>query len=811
MDTDANQLNEIARRLLEFINAPNYSPIKPKSLTRLLKLDPDEKPLVRRAVKKLVAAGLVSYGANHLVYPVVKEGGGKEITKRTVKEKKQKSPDPNSLSEAAFPSSWILGSFRRSASGVGFVRPRDWEDADSEPKDIFIAPYQSMDAMTGDLVAVELFGKKKPKKSHKHKPEREDRGPHGQIVRIVERVTQRFVGTYYEEGGWGYVQVDGNMFNQPIQVGDPSATTAKQDDKVVIEMLRYPTHYRGGEAVLIEVLGPHGVPGLDTQLILREFGLPEHFSEDSLRAARDQVVQFFEALPEEPAEPDDAYHEKVHNYLESIGRVDLTHQVAITIDPFDAKDFDDAVSLDKMDNGHWLLVVHIADVAHFVPEGSPIDLDARDRGTSVYLPDRVIPMLPEVLCNSLASLQPNKVRFTNSVFMEFTPDGVRCNTMIRKSAIRSTARLNYDEVQEYIIEDRGQRIEDRGKLQITNYELHAKSDSSVNVEQNSGADSQLSPSCPLSSILYPLLDNLFELSRILRARRKSRGALEMNMPDIKIDLDDDGKVVGAHAEIQREANQMIEEFMLSANEAVAEHLAAKDVPFLRRIHKNPSYRKIKEFTDFLRIMKLDDLEPEELLESRFVIQRILDKTTGTPAESAVQFSLLRAMQRAVYSPEEEGHYALASDCYTHFTSPIRRYPDLTVHRLLWSEGRKKRDNSSLYLLGLHCSERERRAEDAERELVKLKLIDFMSRNLGMQMDAVITGMNPSGIFVQGIEIPAEGLIPIVSLADDNYRFDRLARSIVGRRTNHEFRLGDRLRVEVVKADPDAREIDFRRI
>ena len=769
MDTDANALHELARRLLEIVNAPNYTPAKPKALARLLRLGPEDKLVVRRLVKKLVADGRVAYGANHLVYPV--SAGSAGVLPAIKPTRSQNSP---------FPSSWILGSFRRSASGVGFVRPRNWEDGDSEPQDIFVAPHFTMDAMTGDLVAVELFEKKKPEKKHARLSDREDRGPRGKIVQIIERVTQRFVGTYYEADGWGYVQVDGNLFLQPIEVGDSGATNAKPNDKVVMEMLRYPTHYRDGEAVIVEVLGPHGTVGLDTLLILREYGLPEHFPEDALRAARDQVVRFFDALPEEPETPDEEYYEKVNAYLESIGRLDLTHQVAITIDPPDAKDFDDAVSLSKMENGHWLLVVHIADVAHFVPEGSPIDREARHRGTSVYLPDHVIPMLPEVLSNSLASLQPNKIRFANSVFMEFTPDGIRCNTAIHKSAIRSTARLTYGEVQEYI-EDRGQRREER------------------------------SNPYPLSSILYPLLDDMLDLSRLLRARRKRRGALELNMPDVKIDLDEDGKVVGAHAVIQREANRMIEEFMLSANEAVAESLAARDIPFLRRVHRNPSYRKIKEFTDFLRIMRLDDLEPEELLESRFAIQKILEKTNGTPMESAVQFSLLRAMQRATYSPEEEGHYALASDCYTHFTSPIRRYPDLTIHRLLWSEGGKKPGDSSLFHLGLHCSERERRAEDAERELVKLKLIDFMSRNLGMELDAVITGMNSSGIFVQGIEIPAEGLISLELLAGDHYRFDRKARCIVGRRKNQTFRLGDRLRVEVVKTDLDAREIDFRLI
>ncbi len=838
MQNEPNAFDEIRRRLLEIVNAPNYRPQKPKGLLRLMGFAPEDKSVLRRIVRKMVAAGELAYGESHLIRPVVgpkkaRSEGSEPATSRVSDSAKPKherlkkerlKKERRSQEDIPFSEHWIVGSFRRTGSGVGFVTVRDQDRNSEEPTpDIYISSHLTLDAMTGDVVAVELFARKEPKirrrgREFLRKDTDEERGPRGKVVKILERSSERFVGTYFEDGDWGYVQVDGNIFNQPILVGDPSANSAQPDDKVVIEMLRFPTHYRNGEAVLVEVLGPHGTPGLDTLLIMREYGLPDQFSEAALKAARDEVVLFFNALPDEDgdaaAAPSDAEAKAaLRKYLDSVDRTDLTEETIITIDPIDARDFDDAVSLERLENGHWLLGVHIADVSHFVKEGSPVDRDAQDRGTSVYLPDRVIPMLPEVLSNSLASLQPNKVRFTKSVFMEMTAEGVRCNTEIRKSAIRSTARLNYDEVQEYW--ERGQRTEDRGQEEGTNA-LHSSEEGAVEQyskkTESSQSDSLLLTTCPLSSVLCPLLNNMFELAMILRERRMTRGSLEMNMPEIKIDLDKDGRVAGAHAEIQTESHQVIEEFMLAANDAVAEFFAAKEIAFLHRVHKSPTYRKLKQFTDFLRQIRLDDVSPETLSENRFAIQDILEKIKGKPEETAVHFSLLRAMQRAIYTPEEEGHYALASPCYCHFTSPIRRYPDLSVHRTLdvYLSGKKpKTDMNELYLLGLHCSERERRAEDAERELIKLKLIDYMSRNIGMRLHAVVSGLNPSGVFVQGVEIPAEGLIPLVSLDDDDYRFDRRDRTIMGRRSGREFRLGDRLEVEVVRTDLDARTIDFR--
>jgi ribonuclease R len=386
-----------------------------------------------------------------------------------------------------------------------------------------------------------------------------------------------------------------------------------------------------------------------------------------------------------------------------------------------------------------------------------------------------------VLSNALASLQPDKIRFAKSVYIEITPQGTRTHTEVVRSAIKSKQRFNYTEVQDFF--DHPKKYQTKWKPEIRE-----------------------------------LLNNLLELMRVLRQRRFARGSLEMDIPETKIDLDDDGVVIGAHVYPYYDSNRLVEECMLAANEAVAELLAAKGIPFLRRIHEGPSPRKLKGFTDFIKSLDIADLDVDDIYQDRFVIQRLLESVRGTSHEYAVNFSLLRSMQKAIYSPDTQGHYALASTCYCHFTSPIRRYPDLTVHRLLDeiliarsdSKGKEPQpDLRELILLGEHCSDREQRAENAERELKKLKLIDYMSRHLGERIEAVVTSVEQFGVFVMGLEIPAEGLIRIEGLNDDFYRFERNAKILIGQRAGNTFRVGDRLLVEVVRADADARQIDFR--
>jgi ribonuclease R len=406
-----------------------------------------------------------------------------------------------------------------------------------------------------------------------------------------------------------------------------------------------------------------------------------------------------------------------------------------------------------------------------VPLKSALDREARGRATSVYLPDRVIPMLPEIISNSLASLQPGKVRMTKTALIEFTPEGLRVGITLQNSAIKSSKRLTYEEVDAFIADPEAWRKK-------------------------------------LGAKVHALLEKMQALAKTLRLRRMKKGSLELTMPEVKIELDKNGRVSGARVAENTESHQIIEEFMLAANEAVAETLESKGWPFIRRVHQSPTPRKLKALTAFVKELGYK----VESLESRFELQKLLKAAIGRPDQHAVNFATLRSLQRAIYSPAEEGHYALASDCYCHFTSPIRRYPDLTVHRLvdaLLIGPKPKNDLDELGILAQHCSDREQRAEAAERELTKLKLLAYMSERIGEEMEAIVTGVESFGLFVQGVKLPAEGLIHVDSLTDDYYDFDRASHTLSGRRAGNAFRLGDLLQVVVVRVDLERRELDFR--
>ena len=632
----------------------------------------------------------------------------------------------------------VVGIFRRAAGGYGFVRPLEAAAGDRSG-DIHIAAVSAHDAATGDTVRVRIARGRDVRRP----------GPAGEIVEVVTRRTTRFVGGYFEAAGSGWVRIDGTNFARPVSVGDPGAKGVRENDKVVVEMVRFPSHLRDGEGVIVEVLGAAGEAGVDTLTVIHEFALPGPFPEGALAEARRQAERFREEVP--------------------AGRRDLTDRVIVTIDPVDARDFDDAISLERIDRGHWLLGVHIADVSHFVEEGSPLDQEARARGTSVYLPDRVIPMLPEIVSNNLASLQPDRVRYARTCWIEFSADGIPVHAEEERSAIKSQRRFTYEEVDVFLADPDTPAVEMTGEVRS-------------------------------------LLGRMRDLARMLRSRRMARGSLELAMPEVKIDLDRDGRVRGAHVVENTESHQIIEEFMLAANEAVAGMLAAAGAGFLRRIHPAPDPRKLRQLTEFVSELGFE----VDTLESRFELQRLLDMARGRPEEHAVHYAVLRSLSRAVYGPQEDGHYALASDCYCHYTSPIRRYPDLTVHRALDLLARGRRAAADgLPRLGEECSLLERRAEAAERELVKLKLLIFLSSRTGEEMHAVVTGVEPFGLFVQGLEMPAEGLVSLESLPDDSYRFERTSHTLIGRRAGNSFRLGDRVRVTVFRVDLDRRTLDFR--
>ena len=716
-------MQEYETAILRHVNDPKYHPVKPAVMAKKLGLEGDDIQAFKKVVKQMVKAGKLAWGPSHLVYAVAGDSGSEPTSKRSTTESKH-----------------IVGTFRRAEGGFGFVRPEGTPAGAGRDADIFVPANGASDAANGDIVRIRLNGKV----GRMGKSE-------GRIIDIIERATNRFVGTYSVVAGMGMVQIDGKIFASPIYVGDPGAKGAQPDDKVVIEMVRFPSHLRDGEGVIVEILGKRGEPGVDTLSIIREFNLPGEFSQAVLDDAREQAALFDET--------------NLKN------REDLTRETVITIDPATARDFDDAISLEQLKNGHWLLGVHIADVSHFVRAKSPLDQEAKERATSVYLPDMVIPMIPEIISNNLASLQPDRIRYAITAKIEFTPEGQRVATDVFKSAIKSCRRFTYEEVDEFLADRLGWKKK-------------------------------------LTAEVFGLLNRMHELAMILRERRMARGALELNMPELEIDLDKNGSVSGAHLEVNTESHQIIEEFMLAANEAVAEMLFEKGVVFLRRVHGAPEPRKLKSLTDFVSELGFKT----ESLESRFALQGLLNRVKGDSREHAINYATLRAMQRAVYSPEEEGHYALASKCYCHFTSPIRRYPDLTIHRLIEQVSQGKTPDQhlgELLALGDHCSEREQRATEAERELNRVKLLLYLQDKVGMQMDGIITGVENYGLFVMGTHLPAEGFVHITSLSDDYYKFDKAGHVISGFRSGNTYRLGDPVRVAVAAVDVERRELDLR--
>lgn len=712
----------LEKLILDLVLSDNYQPLKPRAIAKKLKL-PDEEREVKRTIKRLVKKGKLAHGPKHLVL----KGSGKPQAKNSSKAKAQSK------------SNEVIGLFRRVSGGFGFVTPQD-STATDRSDDIYIPRSKTADAADRDIVKIRVSKRKDGKFQYS-----------GRVVEVIDRHTHRFVGTYKEAGGYGIVNVDGGVFDTGILVGDAGAKNCRVGDKVVIEMANFPSDRQDGEGVIVQVLGDRGQPGIDTLTVIHQFGLPQEFPEAVLDAAREQAEQFDESITE--------------------NRTDFTGKTVITIDPKTARDFDDAISLERLENGHWELGVHIADVSHFVPYRSEIDNEAFARGTSVYLPDRVIPMIPEIISNNLASLQPNRVRYCMTAIIEFTDEGIPVSTELHRGAIKSVHRFTYEEVDEYLADDEPWK-------------------------------EKLTPE------VFELVRNMHTLAMKLRTRRMNGGAINLILPEVKIDLDEDGKVAGAHTVEHTESHQVIEEFMLAANEAVAQKMCDEELFYMRRIHAQPSEAKTTELTSFIQQLGIEC----DSLQDRFEVKRVIEESEGMPEQHAIHFAVLRSMQKAVYSPEEVGHYALNSENYCHFTSPIRRYPDLIIHRMVGDlvDGKKPDANyERLAMLGKHCSELEKRASDAERDLIKLKLLNFLSDKIGMKMNAVVTGVESFGVFAQGVEIPAEGLLPITSLPEDTYQYDRGSRMLQGFRDGNTFRLGDKIEIEVAVVDQDQRLLEFR--
>ncbi len=630
----------------------------------------------------------------------------------------------------------VVGSLVSGKSGYGFVVPED------KSEDVYIRSENMGYALHSDKVVVRLLGR------------RRGLAREGTITKILRRAKASLVGTYRKGRFSDYVEPDDQRISRDIYIAPENSLGALDRQKVLVSLLDWEDVRMGLEGKVVEVLGYPDEPGMDILSLIKEFGLPLSFPEE--------VQQELADIP------------KTLATKELRRRLDLRNKDCFTIDPVDAKDHDDAVSLEIKPNGNYVLGVHIADVSFYVNEASFLDREALARGTSVYLVDRVIPMLPEKLSNDVCSLKPRHNRLTYSVIAELDPEGNRIDYQIAESVIESRAKLNYDEVQRFF---------DTGR-----------------VGKN------------IRGLETDLLE-MRKLSRKLLEKRLERGSLDFDLPEAHVVLGRDGKVQDIFEVARLESHRLIEEFMLLANRTVAEHVSRLAVPFLYRIHEEPDQEKMEAFSDFVSTLGHTFRVSGRIRPKK--IQRFLKSLEGKPEEELVNEILLRSLKKACYDPENIGHFGLAFSQYTHFTSPIRRYPDLLVHRLLkdLQSGKYKVERQSTMLrrlpkIGEITSERERLADEVERESIKIKQIEFMQDKLGDEFEGIISGVVPFGFFVRLDNLLAEGLVRVSSLDDDFYILDELGKRWVGRRTKRVYKLGDRIRVQVIRVDKEKKEMDF---
>lgn len=634
----------------------------------------------------------------------------------------------------------IRGKLSAHAKGFAFVTP-------DEPgmDDIFIPPNDTKNAMHGDIVLVRVSSQSSGSRRE------------GAVEKIIERGLQQLVGTYSESNYFGFVIPDDKKIANDIFIPKAAKNGAVDGHKVVVKLTAYPEGRASAEGEVIEILGHKNDPGVDILSIIHNNGLPLEFPEDVLQQAHD--------TPETIDESD----------LEN--RRDLRDQVIVTIDGADAKDLDDAVTVTKLDNGNYKLGVHIADVSHYVTEGSPIDREAYDRGTSVYLVDRVIPMIPHRLSNGICSLNPKVDRLTLSCDMEIDSTGHVVKHEIFQSVIKTTERMTYSDVNKILV-DKDEELREKHEP------------------------------------LVPLFEDMEQLAAILREKRMNRGAIDFDFKEAKVLVDEEGHPTDVVIRERSVAEKLIEEFMLVANETIAEHFHWMDIPFIYRIHEDPKEEKLQRFFEFITNFgyvvkgKANDIHPRAL-------QEIVEAVEGTPEEVVINTVLLRSMQQAKYDSESLGHFGLSTEYYTHFTSPIRRYPDLIVHRLIRTyiiEG--KTDSATREKWGMvlpdiaeHTSKRERRAVDAERETDDLKKAEYMLDKVGEEFDGMISSVTNFGMFV---ELPntIEGLVHVSEMNDDYYRFDERHLAMIGERSGKVFRIGDEIKVKVINVNKDERSIDF---
>ncbi|HTW95399.1 MAG TPA: ribonuclease R [Tepidisphaeraceae bacterium] len=725
-------------KILTHLKSGQYRPARPRKLARELNLAQEhDYGAFRDALKELMHEGRVMLGAGgNVVLPSSKQS--------------------NDV---------FTGTYRQNKRGFGFVIPTDPEGHE----DLFIPEGENGGAITGDVVRAKITNREQRDGKIMYR---------GRVIEIVSRSQKRFVGTLAKQHNQWLVLPDGNTLTAPILAPDAASRHVPPGTKVVIELTRYPEGDERAQGVITEILGKAGEKDVDLKSVIVQFNLPGEFPEESLAQAR-RAVDDFNASPS----------------LEN--RLDLRDEIICTIDPDDAKDYDDAISLRRLDSGLWELGVHIADVSHFIPAGSPLDVEAQARGNSSYFPGFVIPMLPEILSNGVCSLQEGVPRLCKSAFITFDEDSHPISARFANVIIHSACRLRYREAQAII--DNAEVIpHPDGPRPIGSYD----------------------------PAVVELLHQMNSLARRIQKRRLAAGQLVLELPEVELVLDENGKVIGAESEDSSFTHTLIEMFMVEANEAVARLLDSLDVPFLRRIHPDPEPADGERLRHFVEVAGYR--LPKEM--DRKSLQHLLTAVKGKPESFAINLAVLKSLTRAEYSPQPVGHYALASKHYCHFTSPIRRYADLTIHRLLDAYlaaqqrqggqgkhgGKKPRklelddvpSYANLVELGRRLSFTERRSEDAERELRKVKLLELLEKHIGEDFSGVVTGITNFGLFVQLSAYLIEGLIRYEDLMDDWWDVDERAGRIRGQRTGTKIGIGDLVTARVVRVDPARRELDL---
>ncbi|MCL1632944.1 ribonuclease R [Sporolactobacillus sp. CPB3-1] len=634
----------------------------------------------------------------------------------------------------------MKGHVQAHAKGFAFIIPED-EKLD----DVFVGPNDLAGAMNGDTVVVRV--------THKTSGER----PEGTVIRILERAITKVVGTFNAGRHFGFVIPDDHRINGDIFIPENAEHGAMEGHKVIAEITKYPEGRKNAEGMVTQILGHKNDPGVDILSIIYKHDLPLEYPPEVMSEA--------EAIPDTLSEKD--YE----------GRRDLRGETIVTIDGEDSKDLDDAVTVSRLENGNYKLGVHIADVSYYVTEGSALDAEAYERGTSVYLVDRVIPMIPHRLSNGICSLNPHVDRLTLSCEMEITPEGDVVGHDIFQSVIRSTERMTYNNVRK-ILQREDEDVLERYKD------------------------------------LIPFFDLMGELAGILEKHRQKRGAIDFDFTEAKIIVDEKGKPVDVVIRERTIAERLIESFMLAANETVAEHVEKLRLPFIYRVHEEPNAEKLEKFFDFVVNFGYvlhgspDNIHPRTL-------QSLLEKAKGQPEEAVISTVMLRSMAKAKYDDKCLGHFGLSTEYYTHFTSPIRRYPDLTVHRLLRKYlFEKKTDPKTVAYwkaempeIAKHTSECEQRAVEAERDTDDLKKAEFMQDKVGETFSGVVSGVTNFGLFV---ELPntIEGLVHISYLTDDYYHYSEENMALMGERTGHMYRIGDEIEVRVLDVNLEEHAVDF---